>query len=253
VSGASARRCSYLGQMPEIETPGKRVLGHSARSARKQAFLVFTAKEVAAIIAKLPEAATSKRSGGTFPVRARFVVAWETSLRPATLDKLTMPENYRRGSSFLAITDEADKSRFRRELPLSDAARAALDSVCPAAGLIFGAHDFRTLLRAAAEAAGIDEYRAKRISDYDFRHSRLTHLGQVTPATCVRRRLPQKMSSRPRRRPRRTNCGYILVSPTIAQSSYRVALAQKAEPRTARHDSGSRRSCEEGDSNPHGS
>ncbi len=32
----------------------------------------------------------------------------------------------------------------------------------------------------AAKAAGIDEYRAERISPYDFRHSRLTHLGQVT-------------------------------------------------------------------------
>ena len=35
-------------------------------------------------------------------------------------------------------------------------------------------------LREAAKAAGIGEYRAARISDYDLRHSRLTHLGQVT-------------------------------------------------------------------------
>jgi len=204
-----AYRRGYLEQMPEIETPGKRVLGHAAESARKKAFLVFTAKEMASIVAKLPEHATSQRVGESFPVRSRFVVAWETSLRPATLDKLTVPENYRRGSQVLTITDEADKSRYRRELPLSEAARVALDSVCPDAGIIFGPHDFRTLLRAAAKAAGIDEYRAKRISDYDFRHSRLTHLGQVTsnlsgvmylaghtqPATTARYLRPQKAAA----------------------------------------------------------
>jgi len=48
------------------------------------------------------------------------------------------------------------------------------------ASLIFGAHDYRRLLHEAARAAGIDAYRAERISDYDFRHSRLTHFGRVT-------------------------------------------------------------------------
>jgi hypothetical protein len=71
---------------------------------------------------------------------------------------------------------------------------------------LFGSHDYRHLLRGAASAAGIDEFRAKRISDYDFRHSRLTHLGQVSdnlsgvmflaghkqPATTARYLRPQK-------------------------------------------------------------
>ncbi len=34
------------------------------------------------------------------------------------------------------------------------------------------------LLRRAAKEAGIDAYRAERISDYDFRHSAATHLGR---------------------------------------------------------------------------
>jgi integrase len=175
-----AHHRGHLDQLPELRMPGARVLGHSDESARKSAFLVFTAKEIAAIIAKLPEFATVNSSGERFPVRTRFVVAWESSLRPATLAKLSVPENYRPGATALTITDEMDKNRFRRELPLSEAARKALDSICPGKGLIFGAHDFRTPLRAAARAAGIDDYRADRISDYDFRHSRLTHLGQVT-------------------------------------------------------------------------
>jgi integrase len=124
--------------------------------------------------------ATINSTGKKFPVRARFKVAWDTALRPKTIDELSVPENYRPGSAVLTITDEIDKNRFGRELPLSDVAREALDSVCPPAGIIFGAHDFRAPLRAAAKAAGIDAYRAERISPYDFRHSRLTHLGQVT-------------------------------------------------------------------------
>ena len=40
---------------------------------------------------------------------------------------------------------------------------------------------------------------------------------------------------------------------TIVRRSLRVALARKGKPRTACNDSGFRRSCEEGDSNPHGS
>lgn len=106
----------------------------------------------------------------------------------------------------MLIRDEADKNRFGRELPLTEAARAALDHICPDVGLLFGSHDYRQLLRAAAKAAGIDEFRATRISDYDFRHSRLTHLGQVSdnlsgvmflaghkqPATTARYLRPQK-------------------------------------------------------------
>jgi len=105
--------------------------------------------------------------------------------------------------------EEADKARFGRELPLSDAARAALDSACPAAGLLFGEHDYREVLRTAARAAGIDELRAAKISDYDFRHSRATHLGQKSdnlngmmylhgwtqPATAARYMRPQRAAA----------------------------------------------------------
>ncbi|MGA9656597.1 MAG: tyrosine-type recombinase/integrase, partial [Polyangia bacterium] len=251
-----AHRRGYLGQMPEIETPGRRVLGHVQASSRKRTFLVFTAEEIKSIIAQLPEHALSKRSGERFPVRARFVVAWESSLRPATLAKLSVPENYRVGASALTITDETDKSRFGRELPVSVKAREALDSVCPVAGIIFGRHDFRTLLRPAARAAGIDAYRADRISDYDFRHSRLTHLGQVTsnlsgvmylaghkqPATTARYMRPQKAAAEDvlqaaaaAGQPEfwlHSGCG------DKAAKRHPAALARKQKPRTSRKDSG---------------
>jgi integrase len=168
----------YLAQLPEIETPGRRVLGTPVESARKNVSLVFTADEVASILGHLPEYHSAPRAPERYPVRARFVVAWETALRPQTLAQLRAPDDYRKGAEMLVIRDEADKNRFGRQLPLSVAAREALDSVCPTAGLIFGAHDFVMLLRRAAKAAGIDAYRADRISDYDFRHSAATHLGR---------------------------------------------------------------------------
>ncbi len=195
--------------MPGIETPSRHVVGTRSTKNRKRTFLIFTADEVAAIIGKLPEIARGPRAPIPFPVRARFVVAWETALRPQTIDQLRAPDDYRRGNASLLIRDEVDKNRFGREVPLSKAARAALDQVCPDVGVLFGSHDDRRLLREAAKVAGIDEYRAARISDYDLRHSRLTHLGQVSsnlsgvmflaghkqPATTARYLRPQKQAA----------------------------------------------------------
>jgi integrase len=194
----------YLAQMPQIETPGRRVLGTPVENARKRVSLIFTAEEIAAVVSHLPESWSAPRAQTPYPVRARYVVAWETALRPQTISKLAAPDDYRRGSMTLQIRDEVDKNRFGRELPLSDAARSALDSVCPAEGLIFGKHDCLMLVRRAA--AGIDAYRADRISDYDFRHSAATHLGRSSdnlpgvmyllghkqPATTARYMRPQK-------------------------------------------------------------
>jgi integrase len=164
--------------MPEIETPGRRVLGTPVPNARKKVSLIFTVDEVAAIVARLPEYWSAPRAQVPYPVRARYIVAWETALRPQTIAKLDASTDYRPGATTLLIRDEVDKNRFGRELPLTDAAREALDSVCPASGPIFGRHDCTMLLRRAAKAAGIDAYRADRISDYDFRHSAATHLGR---------------------------------------------------------------------------
>ena len=175
-----AAKRSYLAAMPEIETPGPRVVGTPVANSRKRQFLIFTPSEVAEIIANLPERAVGPRIPEGFCVKERVKFLWETALRPATVGKLRAPEDYVKGREFLTIRYEADKNRWGRELPLSRAARYALDTVCPAEGLIFGDHDCSGPLRKAAVAAGIDSQRAARISEYDLRHSRLTHLGQHT-------------------------------------------------------------------------
>jgi hypothetical protein len=91
------------------------------------------------------------------------VVAWERGRQ--TSAQLRAPE----GAELLLMRPEIDRNRFGRELPTSEA-RTTLRSNCPPAGLIFGRHECTILLRRRV-TAGIDEYRAERISDYDFPHS----------------------------------------------------------------------------------
>lgn len=163
---------------PVVKPLPKRATGTPNDKRRKVGgWIGLTADEAEKIIAKLPEEGKRGR-----PIRAYYVVLWETGLRPETLCSLRAPLDYKRGSEVLRIRDEADKARYGRELPLTEAARAALDSVCPEAGSLFPRRkdgqpaDYRVSLRAAAAAAGLDADRAGRISDYDFRHGRITHL-----------------------------------------------------------------------------
>ena len=81
--------------------------------------------------------------------------------------------HYVKGSKYLKITDDIDKCSYGRRLPLSEQARAALDSVCPEEGLIFGKHDYRSQIRKAADQVlvGLDK---EMFTPYDFRRRALT-------------------------------------------------------------------------------
>lgn len=129
--------------------------------------------DVVSAIMSMPEmsARISKSSRHRFVVRPRFVVAYETGLRPATLDTLSIPEHWRPGSDVLVIADEHDKARFGRKLSLTPTAQNALERTCEllgiTAGPIFGRHDYRTYLARAGIA---------KLAAYDFRHARATHM-----------------------------------------------------------------------------
>lgn len=161
----------HLLERPEFPTLPKRAVGTAAQPPRR--VTVLTPEQARALIAMLPQWSSARGQAEAFPVRSRFVVAHETALRPATLDWLSVPEHYTKGAAVLIITDEIDKARFGRELPLTDRARAALDAVAPREGLIFGDHDYRYPLERAAEKALPPEL-ARTFSAYDFRHSRAT-------------------------------------------------------------------------------
>jgi integrase len=147
-----------------------KALGRRVQTKRR---VDLTEEAATRLLAALPE-----RTSQGNPARAFYTAMWETGLRRATLRRLSAPEHYRKGASELVIEDAIDKSRYGRVLPLSDAARAALDSVCPDVGLLFGRVDYRHTLALAAKTAEIEG--GENLSDHDFRHARLTLWGQQT-------------------------------------------------------------------------
>lgn len=158
---------------PKVAALPKKATGKRSGKQRSKPVEIVEAQALE-IIGHLP--VTSKRIGDrAWPIRARFMVAWETALRPTTLAQLSAPANYRRGSRELVLDDADDKARYGRSVPLSVEARRALDLVAPDAGLLFGQHNFnKHLKRAAAKVLGAEI--AKSFAAYDFRHGRGSHL-----------------------------------------------------------------------------
>jgi integrase len=162
-----------LDAAPVIASPPPKATGTRTGPQRARSVEVDSA-EARAIIEALPE--WSKEIGGRkWPVRARYRVAYETTLRPSSLAHLSVPEHYRRGAGELCLDEKGDKARFGRVVPLTPAACEALDAVAPEKGLIFGAHSFAKVLKRAA-AKVLDPERARLFAAYDFRHARITHM-----------------------------------------------------------------------------
>ena len=157
-----------LSSMPALPSVPKRAAGTAHRQGRRQ-HTELSPAEVEALLEAMPE-----RSVHGWPVRARFVVAYETTLRPATLDALSVPEHYTKGARYLRLQAEDDKGRYERMVPLSARARAALDAVCPEKGTIFGRHDYRDQLEKAASLA-LSPDKAATFFGYEFRGAGITH------------------------------------------------------------------------------
>ncbi len=175
------KRKNYLSEKPVIESPPSKAVGTPDRKRPHKTKPIELDEKVAeAIIDALPEFSKGGPTSAPFPIKARVRVAWETGLRPATLDEICVPEHYQKGAEFLIITDEIDKARYGRDVPLTEPARNALDSILPNEGLIFGRHDYRRYLKQAARDAGLPEHIAKQVSPYDFRHARGTFLTETS-------------------------------------------------------------------------
>ncbi len=169
-----------LEELPSYSMPPKTSTGTPGREQIET--VPLSEAEVDLILAALPEWSEKARRYGTkWRVRDRLTVAWETALRPATLDAIEAPRDFSRGTATLRIRDEDDKARFGREVPLSAAARAALDRSAPDVGSIFGpveSHNATDYLRAAAADAGLPLEKATKVKPYDLRHARLTLLAE---------------------------------------------------------------------------
>ncbi len=188
---------SFAGVVLSPPELSKKTVG-TRHAKGKRGKVALSPAEIEALLAALPERRRSRGDNARLakrglrptctlghPVRARYVLAYETSLRPETLDSIRVPEHYSKGATHLTITDEIDKARFGRQLPLSEKARAELDAIVSDVGLIFGRFRNPKTLRNAAREAGIDEARASRLTVYDIRRARLTHLADAGKLTAA--------------------------------------------------------------------
>jgi integrase len=162
-----------MSEAPIVPSVSKRSPGKVFEKRRRVSAIELSPDECLKIIGALPQWSTSKRVP-VFPIRARFLVGYETGLRPETLDLLQAPKHYRKKSSTITLSPDIDKNRLGREVPVSKRAREALDSVCPDEGLIFGAHDYREHLAAAASAV-LPKERADKFTGAHLRSARITH------------------------------------------------------------------------------
>ncbi len=133
-----------------------------------------TPAQVAAFLAALPELG-GHEGRPRWRARDAVILAYETGLRPITIARLSSPEHWAPGDVVLRITDPIDKARFGRTLPLTKLAVEVLARCAIGAGVIFGAHDYRTVFRKAREAAGTPA----GFSPYDVRHARGQHLADA--------------------------------------------------------------------------
>lgn len=120
-------------------------------------------------------------------LRARYAVAYETSLRPRTIAELEVPAHWVAGATHLRIFDRLDKKGFGRRVPLSRRARLWLHLATQGGkrqGLIFGPGVNRKVLKAAARAV-LGPW-GSTFQPYDFRRNRLTHwIDDGAPLTAV--------------------------------------------------------------------
>jgi integrase len=165
-----ARDQDLLQEVPLVELP-RRAAGVRQRDRKP---VPLSPEEVRAILAQLPE---RNRAGA--PVRGYAEFLWETGLRPATVEVLSVPGSWAPGRTELQITDDEDKARWGRMVPLSRRALELLASHAPPSGKIWGRPRLGERLKEAALAAGLTPERARRVAPYDLRHARLTALAEA--------------------------------------------------------------------------
>lgn len=162
-----------LDALPEpMPSVPKGALGKQAKRRVRCAAPELSTKEVRALLKLLPD--VSERGG--WWVKPRCELLYETSLRPFTVDRLSVPEHWQPGAKTLTITPDIDKEGVARQQPLTPRAIDILKRCAPKrGGLIFGEHRYwRYLRRAAKKALSADK--ARVFTGQHLRSARATHM-----------------------------------------------------------------------------
>lgn len=170
------RWCKVQGALASVPNiPRLPPKAQGKRSGPQRAKSVHISPDQAlAILALLPEE-SKKIDGRRWPLRKRFEFMWETALRPESISRLRVPDNWRPGARHVELTNEDDKARYGREVDLTDAALDILTAVAPGSGLIFGEHTYYKAIKRAAIAV-LGPIKGKSFAPYDFRHGRAKSL-----------------------------------------------------------------------------
>jgi integrase len=138
----------------------------------------LTRQQVEDLLAALPDCRTpygvSKQKR---PVREFFTFLYFQGLRSGTVKQAAWSDILQKdGRWYFHIRAETDKARWGRVVPLHPRSVAALQSLgIGKSGLIFGACDYRAVLRSVLKRLKLPMVRV-----HDFRHSRLDELVQKT-------------------------------------------------------------------------
>lgn len=168
------------GELTELPDPmpfvAKGALGKQSKHRVRCAAPELSTKEVQAILKYLPE--VSDRGG--WWVKPRCELMYETSLRPFTIDRLSVPEHWQPGAKTLTITPDIDKEGVARQQPLTPRALKILNRYATKDGVVFGEHRYwRYLRRAANEAVrrkALTADKARIFTGQHLRSARATHL-----------------------------------------------------------------------------
>lgn len=161
------------GEIAEIEalpSVPKGAMGTSCGVRRRVAAPLLEKAEIRAFLRRLPE----KADKGWW-VRPRCELLYETSLRPTTIDALSVPEHWRPGAKSLWIPENIDKEGFAREVPLTPRALAILKRCAPKEGVIFGEHKYYRYIAKAAKVT-LPGWKADIFTGQHLRSARATHL-----------------------------------------------------------------------------
>jgi hypothetical protein len=173
---------SVVPEMPDLEkgTTGKRALPENPP-------IIITADQANEVIDELPDwsARDSRLGCGRFHVRNYYRVLWETAWRPSTVDKIAAPRHIAKDSARITVTPDIVKDRNRSrgrahkvafvDIPAAamTALQASIADSSGERGEIFGrhrAHRAAVLLETARRVLRLE------LTDYDFKHSRMTDL-----------------------------------------------------------------------------